>query len=117
MMKALYFLPLLLGLSSLNLLAPNKSLSSASIAQLENITEVTTSVLDNLGYECETVSAAAIICRKCAEETNITEECTAYICDSVTKKCRKQKATVPNLPDSGGEPEEREDQTPSLPSL
>ncbi|WP_036484108.1 hypothetical protein [Myxosarcina sp. GI1] len=118
-MKTLYFLTLVLGFSSVNLLSPNKTLSSTTIAQLdqlEGVTNVTTSVLDKLGYDCQAASAAAIICKKCSEESSITEKCTAYICDSVTKKCRKKEANLPKLPNSDGG-ENREPETPSLPNL
>ena len=99
-MKLFYLLPFCLGLSSISLIIPHKSLSLTPIAQLEDITNITTSVLDKLGYECETVSAAAMICRKCSDNSSITEKCTVYICDTATKKCRKQNANVPKLPNS-----------------
>ena len=116
-MKSLYLLSLILGFSSVSLIAPQKTLGSAPIAQLDNITNITTSVLDKLGYECDTVSAAAIICRKCSEQSSVTEKCTAYICDSVSKKCRKRKATLPKLPNSNSDRDENESDSPSLPSF
>ncbi|MGV2828000.1 hypothetical protein [Myxosarcina sp. GI1(2024)] len=116
-MKTLYFLTLVLGFSSVNFLSPNKALSSTIIVQLEDITNVTISALDKLGYECQTASAAAIICKKCSEESSVSEKCTAYICDSVTKKCRKQEANLPQLPNSDGDGENSEPEMPSLPDF
>lgn len=79
------------------------SLSAESISQLdnlENIGEVTTSVLDRLGYECDTVADVGLVCKKCSSESMLTEKCTAYICDAATKKCRKKNATLPKIPNS-----------------
>lgn len=75
----------------------------AKIAQLDNlegIGEVTTAVLDRLGYDCDTVANVGIVCKKCSSDSVLTEKCTAYICDAATKKCRKKDATLPKLPDS-----------------
>ena len=79
-----------------------------NIAQLdlENIGEVTTSVLDRLGYDCDTVANVGLVCKKCSSDNVLTEKCTAYICDAATKKCRKKNATVPKLPDSNDEENE-----------
>ena len=84
------------------------SLSIEKIAQLdlENIGEITTSVLDRLGYDCETVANVGLVCKKCSSDNVLTEKCTAYICDAATKKCRKKNATVPKLPNSDGEENE-----------
>ena len=116
-MKTIYSLLLTLGFSSVSLILPNKTLSSTSIAQLDDLANITTSVLDKLGYECETASAAAIIGRKCLESSSITEECDAFICDSVTKKCRRQKAVLPKLPNSNSDRDENEADSPSLPGI
>ena len=118
-MKTLYLLSLVLGFSSVSLIAPPKTLGQVPVAQLDlnNISNITTSVLDKLGYECNTASAAGIICRKCSESSSVTEKCTAYICDSVTKKCRKKEATLPKLPNSNSDREERESETPSIPDI
>ncbi|GAB4532533.1 MAG: hypothetical protein Tsb0014_17080 [Pleurocapsa sp.] len=116
-MKTFYLLSLVIGFSSVSLIASDKTLSSTPVAQLESITNVTTSVLDKLGYECDTASAAGIICRKCSEQSSVTEKCTAYICDSVTKKCRKKEATLPKLPNSNRDRDENESESPSLPNL
>lgn len=86
-----------------------QSLGAENIAQLdnlENIGEVTTSVLDRLGYDCDTVANVGLVCKKCSSDNVLTEECTAYICDAATKKCRKKNATVPKLPNSDGEENE-----------
>ena len=118
-MKILYFLSLVLGFSSVSLITPNLALSSTSVAQLDldNVTNITTSVLDQLGYKCDTASAAGIICRKCSESSSVTEKCTAYICDSVTKKCRKKEATLPKLPNSNSDRDERESESLSIPGI
>jgi len=116
-MKIIYLLSLILGFSSVNLVAPQKTLGSTPVAQLENIGKITTSVLDKLGYECDTASAAGIICRKCSEQSIVTEKCTAYICDSVTKKCRKKEATLPKLPNSNSNQDERESESLSIPGI
>ncbi|VEP15498.1 conserved hypothetical protein [Hyella patelloides LEGE 07179] len=92
-----------LTIGSLGIVNSPHSLSAESIAQLdnlENIGEVTTSVLDRLGYECDTVADVGLVCKKCSSENMLTEKCTAYICDAATKKCRKKNATLPQLPDS-----------------
>ena len=118
-MKTLYHLSLVIGFSSVSFIAPPKTLGQVPIAQLDlnNIGNITTSVLDKLGYECDTASAAGIICRKCSESSSVTEKCTAYICDSVTKKCRKKEATLPKLPNSNRDGESRESETPSIPDI
>ena len=116
-MKTFYLLSLIIGFSSANLIAPSKTLSQTPIAQLENITNITTSVLDRLGYECDTASAAGIICRKCSESNSVTEKCTAYICDSVTKKCRKKEATLPKLPNSNRDRDEGDSESLSIPGI
>lgn len=72
----------------------------AQLDNLERIGEVTTAVLDRLGYDCNTVADVGIVCKKCSSESILTEKCTAYICDAATKKCRKRDATLPKLPDS-----------------
>jgi hypothetical protein len=75
----------------------------AQLDNLENIGEVTTNVLDRLGYECDTVANVGLVCKKCSEDSDspiaVTEKCTAYICDAVTKKCRKNNAVLPKLPE------------------
>ena len=84
------------------------SLSAENIAQLdlENIGEVTTGVLDRLGYDCDTVANVGLVCKKCSSDNVLTEKCTAYICDAATKKCRKKNATVPKFPNSDREENE-----------
>ncbi len=68
----------------------------AQLGNLENIGEITTSVLDRLGYECDTVADVGIVCKKCESE-RFTEKCETYVCDAVTRKCRQQDLTLPNL--------------------
>lgn len=97
-----------LTVSYYGLVNSQPSLSAESIAQidLENIGEVTTSVLDRLGYDCDTVANVGLVCKKCSSDNVLTEECNAYICDAATKKCRKKNATVPKLPNSDREENE-----------
>jgi hypothetical protein len=74
----------------------------AQLDNLENIGEMTTNILDGLGYDCETVAGVGLVCKKCSEESDsriaLTEKCTAYVCDAVTKKCRKNNAVLPKVP-------------------
>jgi hypothetical protein len=116
-MKSLYFLPLVLGIGTIHLFSPSKAFSSTTIAQLDGITNVTTSVLDKLGYQCETASAAGIICKKCSDDSDLTEKCTAYICDSITKKCRKKEANLPKLPNSNNNEDNSRPEIPSVPDF
>lgn len=90
------------------------SLNAKNIAQLDldNIGEVTIGVLDRLGYDCDTVANVGLVCKKCSSDNVLTEECTAYICDAATKKCRQKKATVPKLPNSNNEENESEIELP-----
>ena len=74
-----------------------------SIENIENIGEITMSVLDRLGYDCDTVAGVGIVCKKCSSDSILTEKCTAYICDAATKKCRKKDATLPKLPETNEE--------------
>lgn len=97
-----------LTISCFGLANSPQNLGAENIAQLdlENIGEVTTSVLDRLGYDCDTVANVGLVCKKCSSDNVLTEKCTAYICDAATKKCRKKNATVPKLPDSNNEENE-----------
>lgn len=99
-----------LATSSFGLVNPQPSFSRDRIAQLdlENVSEVTTSVLDRLGYDCNTVADVGIVCKKCSSENVLTEKCNTYICDAVTKKCRQENATIPKLPSSDNEENETE---------
>lgn len=88
-----------IALAAVSLVWFGSSVQAQTIAQLdslENIGEITTSVLDRLGYECDTVADVGIVCKKCKEE-RFTEKCKTYVCDAVTKKCRQQDVTLPNL--------------------
>ena len=92
-----------LAIGSLGLFNSQQSLDANTLAQLdnlENLGEVSISILDRLGYDCNDVAGVGIVCKKCDSDSVVTEKCTAYICDAATKKCRKKDATVPKLPDS-----------------
>ena len=92
-----------LAIGSFGLVNSQQSLSADNIAQLdnlENLGEVSISVLDRLGYDCNDVAGVGIVCKKCKSDNGLTEKCTAYICDAATKKCRQKDATVPKLPNS-----------------
>lgn len=106
--KAFFIASLTIG--CFGLANSSQSLSAENLAQLdlENMGEVTTSVLDRLGYDCDTVANVGLVCKKCSSDNALTENCNAYICDAATKKCRKKNATVPKLPNSDGEVNEGE---------
>ena len=97
-----------LTISCFSLINSPPSFGAENVAQLdlENMGEVTTSVLDRLGYDCDTVANVGLVCKKCSSDNVLTEKCDAYICDAATKKCRKKNATVPKLPDSNNEENE-----------
>ena len=63
----------------------------------DDLSNTTVSVLSKLGYDCQTLSAGGILCKKCQEEDN-KQKCEAFLCDAVTKKCRKKSAEIPQLP-------------------
>ena len=111
-------LPLIIAsitIGTVELILPKPNFSTENIAQLdnlENLGEITTSVLDRLGYDCDTVANVGLVCKKCSSENVLTEKCTAYICDAATKKCRKKNATVPKLPNSDDEENEAIDNIP-----
>ena len=65
----------------------------------DDLGKASISVLRKLGYDCTTASVG-IICKKCQVEDN-KQICDAYICDAVTKKCRKKSAEIPALPNFG----------------
>ena len=96
-MKTHHFLLSALVIVSLSVFST--SVQAENIAQLERLEDlggITTGLLDRLGYECDTVANVGIVCKKCKEE-RFTEKCKTYICDAVTKKCRQQDITLPNL--------------------
>ncbi len=91
------------ALVTISLVVVGTSAKAAHVAQLgdldsnlDNIGEITTSVLNRLGYECDTVANVGIVCKKCEAE-RFTEKCKTFICDAVTRKCRQQDVTLPNL--------------------
>jgi hypothetical protein len=99
------FFYLAIALSSLVISQPSFGTDKlAQLDNLENIGEITTNVLDRLGYECDTVANVGLVCKKCSENSDspiaLTEKCTAYVCDAVTKKCRKNNAVLPKLPEN-----------------
>ena len=100
-----------LTISSIGLVNSSLCLGADNVAQLdnlENIGEITVSVLDRLGYDCDTVADVGLVCKKCSSDSVVTEKCEAYVCDVATRKCRKQEATLPKLPDSDNEEEDTE---------
>ena len=104
-MRLLPVLLVSLSLGSFGLINPNQSLSANLVAQLggldglEDIEDATTSILDTLGYDCQT-AAIGIVCTKCSDDDGLTQNCKAYLCDAVTRDCRKQEAQLPRVPDS-----------------
>ena len=95
-----------LSFSSFGLISSNQSLSANLVAQLggldglADIENATIDILGTLGYDCQTAGALGIACTKCSDKGGLTQKCKAYICDSVTRKCRKQEANLPSVPDS-----------------
>ena len=63
----------------------------------DDLSNVTVSVLSKLGYDCQTLNVGGILCKKCQVEDN-KQKCEAFLCDAVTKKCRKKSAEIPQLP-------------------
>ena len=83
-------------------LAATSSIASAqnlnwNAGLTDDLSNATVSVLSKLGYDCQTLSAGGILCKKCTEEDN-KQKCEAFLCDAVTKKCRKKSAEIPQLP-------------------
>lgn len=102
-MRIASFVITTLTIGSFGLINSPQSLSADLIAQLDNlegVAEVSMSVLDRLGYECDTVADVGLVCKKCTSNSIVSEKCTAYICDAATRKCRKRNATLPKLPGS-----------------
>ena len=105
-MRLLPVLLVSLSVSALGLINPNQSLGTNLVAQLGgidglgDIENATTDILSSLGYDCQTAGAVGIACTKCTDEGSVTQKCKAYICDSVTRECRQQEATLPDVPDS-----------------
>lgn len=84
-----------------SLITPLQILSLDYAGLPDDLANATVSVLSKLGYDCKTASVGGIICKKCTAEDN-KQKCVAYLCDAVTKKCRKKKAEIPQLPSLGG---------------
>ncbi len=105
-MRLLPVLLVSLSVSGLGMITPHQGLSANLIAQLgglddlEDIEDATVDILEGLGYDCQTAGALGIACTKCTTEDNTTQECKAYICDSITRECRKHQAQIPSVPDS-----------------
>lgn len=104
-MRLLPVLLVSLSLGSFGLINPSQSLSANLVAQLggldtlEGIGNVTTDILGTLGYDCKT-AAIGIVCTKCSDDDGLTQDCKAYLCDAVTRECRKQEAQLPRVPGS-----------------
>ncbi len=103
------------GFVSFGLMTPAASLSVEYAGLTDNLSNATVSVLSRLGYDCQTASVGGIICKKCEVDNN-KQKCDAFICDAVTKKCRRKKAEIPNLPNLGGD-DDRDNNGIDLPSL
>ena len=82
--------------SAAQLVIPAASLSFDSPLN-KGIEDATVSILGTLGYDCQTASVGGILCKKCQADGN-SQKCEAFLCDAVTKKCRKQSAKIPKLP-------------------
>ena len=96
------------GLVSWGLMTPYPSLSLEYAGLTDDLSNATVSVLSRLGYDCQTASVGGIICKKCEVNDN-KQKCDAFICDAVTKKCRRQSAEVPQLPNLGGDDNDSDD--------
>ena len=105
----MHLLPVLLAcisVSTFGLINSHQSVSANTVAQLggidslEDIENATTDILSGLGYDCQTAGAVGIACTKCTDESSVTQNCKAYICDAVTRQCRQQEATLRDVPDS-----------------
>ena len=104
------------GLVSWSAIASPPSLAVNYAGLADNLSNATVSVLSQLGYDCQTASAGGIICKKCQVESN-KQKCQAFICDAVTKKCRKRSAEVPQIPGLSDEDEGNSHDEINLPSL
>lgn len=105
-----------LGLVSWGVIASSPSSAVDYAGLTDSLSNATVSVLSQLGYDCQTASVGGIICKKCEVEDN-KQKCQAFICDAVTKKCRKRSAEVPNIPGLGSEEEQDSEDGINLPSL
>ena len=110
------FLGLPVAIFSITLMVPSPSLSFEHTGLTDGLENATVSVLSKLGYDCQTASIGGIVCKKCSAEDD-KQKCEAYLCDAVTKKCRKKQAEVPQLPNLNGNDEEDSSDEINLPSL
>ncbi|MEL6927501.1 MAG: hypothetical protein AAFO95_02560 [Cyanobacteria bacterium J06600_6] len=101
-----------IGCISLNAAA----VPSASANLLDDIGNASISVLTQLGYDCKTASAGAILCTKCKED-GFKQKCEAFTCDVATKKCRRKTAELPNIPGLNNNDDADSDDGIKLPSL
>lgn len=104
------------GFISFGLMTPNVGLGVEYAGLTDDLSNATVSVLSRLGYDCQTASVGGIICKKCSVDDN-KQKCDAFICDAVTKKCRRKKAEIPQLPNLGGDDDRDDDSGIDLPSL
>jgi 2C-methyl-D-erythritol 2,4-cyclodiphosphate synthase len=102
--------------TSIGLMTPSPSRSFETAGLADSLGGATVSVLGKLGYDCKNASAVGIVCKKCKMEDN-KQNCEAYLCDAVTKKCRKKSAEIPNVPGLGGNDEDSNSDGIKLPSL
>lgn len=101
-----------LGLVSLNLTVP----FPADANLLDDVSNASVGVLKQLGYNCKTASAGAILCTKCKAD-GIKQKCEAFTCDVATKKCRRKTAEIPNIPGLNNDADEDSNDGVNLPSL
>ncbi|MGD1918325.1 MAG: hypothetical protein ACFCAD_05230 [Pleurocapsa sp.] len=98
-MKKLHFAIAFCAFTSFSLILSPSSYSLEYAGLTDNLGNVSTRVLSKLGYDCKT-SNVGIVCQKCQVEAN-KQKCVAYLCDVLTKKCRKKSAELPRLPNFG----------------
>ena len=111
------------GFLTLNTLVPAPGSAEQSTLQanlLDDLSNASVSVLTQLGYDCKTASAGAILCTKCQAE-GLKQKCEAFTCDVATKKCRRKTADLPNIPglrnNDDADPNDEPDEGIRLPSL
>ena len=103
-----------LSLVSLNLATPSSAFEYAGL--LDDVGNASVGVLKQLGYDCKTASAGAILCTKCKAD-GIKQKCEAFTCDVATKKCRRKTAEIPNIPGLNNDEGEDSNDGVELPSL
>ncbi|MEL6438931.1 MAG: hypothetical protein AAFQ80_06730 [Cyanobacteria bacterium J06621_8] len=97
-------------------IATTPSLAIEYAGLTDDLSNATVGVLGRLGYDCKTASVGGIICTKCKVDDS-KQKCQAFICDAVTKKCRKRSAEVPQIPGINGSDDRDSDDRINLPSL